>query len=341
VRVLVTGGCGFIGSNFVKLLLSARDDAEVVVVDALTYSGNLQNLQGLIGTRGFTFLRADIADRAAMLEAASGATAIVNFAAESHVDRSIEDAAPFIRTNIVGTQVLLEVAQEERVPLFLQISTDEVYGSLGSSGRFRESAPLAPSSPYSASKAAADLLVQAAIRTHSTPALILRSSNAYGPYQFPEKLIPLMITSAMEGRTLPVYGDGLHVRDWIHVEDLARAVLTLLESDVTTGIYNVGGGNERTNLEVVRTIVRLTGADEAQIQFVDDRPGHDRRYAMDYSRIADDLGWRPRREYEQGLAETVEWYSANQGWLDSVRSGDYRTFYDRQYSRRLGGCADT
>jgi len=307
----------------------------VVVLDDLTYAGNLENLSDLIGLDRFTFVRGNISDRKAALEAARNATAIVNFAAESHVDRSIHDAAPFIRTNIVGTQVLLEVVRELDIPLFLQVSTDEVYGSLGSSGRFTEISPLAPSNPYSASKAAADLLVQAAIRTHDSPALILRSSNAYGPYQFPEKLIPLMIANATEGKALPIYGDGLHVRDWVHVDDLANAVLAVLEDGRLGEIYNVGGANERTNLDVVRAIVRFTGAAESLLRFVDDRPGHDRRYAMDFSKITDELGWEPRLEFEEGLRETVEWYARNEAWVDSVRTGDYRAFYDKQYSAKL------
>ena len=338
MNLLVTGGCGFIGSNFVRVVLTTHRDVRVVVLDNLTYAGNLESLDDLLGLDGFTFIKGDIADRKAVLDAAHGVSAIVNFAAESHVDRSIQDAAPFIRTNIVGTQVLLVVAWEGGIARFLHWSPDDVLGSLVISGRFTETTPLAPSSPYSASKAGADLLVLAAIRTHSVPALVLRSSNAYGPYQFPEKLVPLMITNAMEGRALPVYGDGLHIRDWVHVDDVVRAALVLLEDGRLGEIYNVGGDNERTNLEIVRTVLRLTGASESLVRFVDDRPGHDRRYAMDFSKITDELGWQPQREFEEGLAETVEWYASNKPWLESVRSGDYRRFYDRQYSNRLGEC---
>ena len=341
MKLLVVGGCGFIGSNFVRFVLGEREDATVVVLDKLTYAGNLENLSDLVGHERFSFVKGDIADRGALLKAARGTTAIVNLAAESHVDRSIQDAAPFIHTNIVGTQVLLEVVRELRIPRFLQMSTDEVYGSLPATGKFQETTPLAPTSPYSASKAAGDLLVQAAIRTHSVPALILRSSNAYGPYQFPEKLIPLMIANAMEGRNLPLYGDGLHVRDWVHVNDVCTAVLALLEIGRIGEVYNVGGGNERTNLEIVWAVIEATGADESLMHLVEDRPGHDRRYAMDYSKIAEEVGWEPRQEFEQGLLQTVEWYASNQVWLNSVRSGEFRSFYEYQYLRGSSTEADS
>ena len=311
----------------------------MVVVDALTYAGNLDNLGDLLASERLRFVRADIVDGDAMLEAGSGAAAIVNFAAESHVDRSIHCAAPFIRTNVLGTQVLLDASRELGIPRFLQISTDEVYGSLGPTGRFTESTPLKPSSPYSASKASADLLVRAAARTHGVRACILRSSNAFGPYQFPEKLIPLMISRALERRELPVYGDGLHVRDWIHVEDLVRAVLAVLEHGEDGEVYNVGGGSERTNLEVVRSVLRLTGRDDSLIRFVEDRPGHDRRYAMDFAKITETLGWEPELEFTRALEETVRWYEENVAWLESVRSGEYLSYYDRQYADRPSGDA--
>ncbi len=335
MNLMVTGGCGFIGSHFARHVLAERSEASVLVFDDLTYAGNLENLSDLLDSRRFTFFKGDIADRNAVLRAAGDVTAIVNFAAESHVDRSIHDAAPFLRTNVLGTQVLLEAAMELDVPRFLQISTDEVYGSLGPSGKFTEATPLAPNSPYSASKAAADLLVRAAVETHSAPALILRSSNAFGPYQFPEKLIPLMISSALAGDVLPVYGDGLHVRDWIHVDDLVSAVLTVLEGGRVGEIYNVGGDQEAQNLDVVRSIVSLTGASESQIRFVDDRPGHDRRYAMDFSKLDNELGWRPLRDFETGLRDTIDWYRQNDAWVESVRSGAYQRFYERQYSAGL------
>jgi dTDP-glucose 4,6-dehydratase len=295
----------------------------------------LQNLADVVDDPRFEFVRGDIADAAAVAAALSDVDAVVNFAAESHVDRSILDATPFIRTNIAGTHVLLDGALACGIDRFLQISTDEVYGSLGPVGKFTESTPLAPNSPYSASKAGADLLVYAYHRTHGVPTIILRSSNAYGPYQFPEKLIPLMISNALGGRTLPVYGDGQHVRDWVHVEDLSSAVLTVLESGATGEVYNVGGGNELPNLFVVESIVELTGAPREVLQFVPDRPGHDRRYAMDHSKITELLGWQPERDFERGLAETVTWYLSNTEWVASVQSGEYRDYYDRQYSARL------
>ena len=301
MKLLVTGGCGFIGSNFVRYLLQARSEWEVTVLDLLTYSGNLGNVSDLVPCPRFRFRKGDIGDPDAVARTAAGVDAIVNFAAESHVDRSILEAMPFTRTNTLGTQVLLEAARSARIGRFLQISTDEVYGSLGPTGRFREDTPLTPNSPYSASKAAADLLVRAYVQTHALPAIVLRSSNAYGPYQFPEKLIPLTIANASQGKPLPVYGDGLHVRDWVHVLDLCEAILQVLERGRTGEVYNVGGSNERTNLDVVRAIVELTGTSKSLIRFVQDRPGHDRRYAMDFTKIQTELGWRPRRAFEEGL----------------------------------------
>jgi dTDP-glucose 4,6-dehydratase len=335
MRTFVTGGCGFIGSNFVRHLLSVRPDIDVVVFDLLTYAGNLANFADLFGDSRLTFVRGDIGDHAAVSAAVLGASAIVNFAAESHVDRSILDSGPFVRTNVVGTQVLLDVALKLGVERFVQVSTDEVYGSLGRAGRFTETSPLAPNSPYSASKAAADLLVRAWVHTYGLPAVVVRSSNAYGPYQFPEKLIPLMIVNAMAGEALPVYGDGLQVRDWVHVLDLSEAILAVLEHGRNGEVYNVGGAHEVPNLEVVRAIVALTNASPSLIRFVTDRPGHDRRYAMDHSRITAELGWRPGRAFQEGLAETVSWYRGNPGWVTAVRSGEYRSYYERQYGVRL------
>jgi dTDP-glucose 4,6-dehydratase len=335
MKLLATGGCGFIGSNFVRYVLNERIDWEVRVLDSLTYSGNLGNVSDLIPCQRFRFLRGDIADRDAVAAAAAGVDVIVNFAAESHVDRSILEATPFIRTNILGTQVLLEAMRSSRIGRFVQISTDEVYGSLGSTGWFREDSALAPNSPYSASKAAADLLVRAYLQTHAVPALVLRSSNAYGPYQFPEKLIPLMIAHASEGKPLPVYGDGRHVRDWVHVLDLCEAILQVVERGRTGHVYNVGGGNERTNLEVVNAIVEFTGAPKTLVRFVPDRPGHDRRYAMDFTKIRTELGWRPQRAFGDGLRKTVEWYTRERAWVQSVASGEYRSYYEQQYGARL------
>ena len=314
MKLLVTGGCGFIGSNFVRYLLQARSEWEVTVLDLLTYSGNLGNVSDLVPCPRFRFRKGDIGDPDAVARTAAGVDAIVNFAAESHVDRSILEAMPFTRTNTLGTQVLLEAARSARIGRFLQISTDEVYGSLGPTGRFREDTPLTPNSPYSASKAAADLLVRAYVQTHALPAIVLRSSNAYGPYQFPEKLIPLTIANASQGKPLPVYGDGLHVRDWVHVLDLCEAILEVLERGRTGEVYNVGGGNERTNLDVVHAIVELTGSSKSLIRFVQDRPGHDRRYAMDFTKIRTEL-------------------------VESVASGEYRNYYERQYGARLAAAA--
>jgi dTDP-glucose 4,6-dehydratase len=335
MRVLVTGGCGFIGSNFVRYLLDTRDDAEVVVLDLLTYAGNLENLAPLAGDSRLTVERGDIADRELVSRVVEGCQAVVNFAAETHVDRSILEAAPFIRTNVVGTHVLLEVVRAQKIPRFVQISTDEVYGSLDSTGRFTEESPLAPNSPYSASKAAADLLVRAYVTTHRLPAIVVRSSNAYGPHQFPEKLIPLMIANALAGEALPVYGDGLHVRDWVHVADLCKAIVKVLERGQLGQVYNVGGGNELTNIAVVRELLAILDRPASLIRFVPDRPGHDRRYAMNHGKISRELGWQPQRSFRDGLRETIRWYGDNQSWLESVRTGAYRGYYERQYGERL------
>jgi dTDP-glucose 4,6-dehydratase len=335
MKLLVTGGCGFIGSNFVRHALEVRPDLEVTILDLLTYAGNLENLADRLDDPRLRFVKGDIADTETVAAAAQGVDAVVNFAAETHVDRSILDAAPFVRTNVVGTQTLLDVCRDLEVPRFLQVSTDEVYGSLGPRGRFTETSALTPNSPYSASKAAADLLVRAYVRSYGLPALILRSSNAYGPYQFPEKLIPLMIANIFAGESLPVYGDGQHVRDWVHVLDLCEAIWQVLERGAVGEIYNVGGGNELANLTLVRLLLQVAGGPETLIRFVQDRPGHDRRYAMDYGKIQQALGWRPRRDFQAGLRETVQWYAAHHAWVASVRSGEYRRYYERQYDRRL------
>jgi dTDP-glucose 4,6-dehydratase len=339
MNLLVTGGAGFIGSSYVRLVRRSRPNDRVVNVDVLTYAGNLENLRDLESDPGHVFVRADIRDAEAMRDILGRhrIDAIVNFAAESHVDRSILSAQPFLDTNVGGTLCLLEAARAAGVRRFVQVSTDEVYGSLGPTGAFEETTPIAPRSPYSASKAAADHFVLAFHHTHGMDVVITRCSNNYGPYQFPEKLIPLMILNAFEGKPLPVYGDGMQVRDWIHVDDHCTAVDAALTHGRSGEVYNVGAENERPNLDVVRGILHLAGRDESLIRHVPDRPGHDRRYAMNSRKIRDELGWRPRAEFETGLAETVAWYRFNAVWADRVRSGAYRDYYERQYAGRLAG----
>jgi dTDP-glucose 4,6-dehydratase len=343
VNLLVTGGAGFIGSSYVRRVRRARPDDLVVNVDVLSYAGNLENLRDLEGDARHVFVRADICDAAAMLEVmrTHAIDAVVNFAAESHVDRSIMSAQPFLETNVGGTLRLLEAARAVGVKRFLQVSTDEVYGSLGPIGAFEETTPVAPRSPYSASKAAADHFVMAFHHTHGMDTVITRCSNNYGPYQFPEKLIPLMILNAFDNQSLPVYGDGLYVRDWIHVDDHCDAVDAVLTRGRSGEVYNIGASNERPTLDVVRAILRLTGRDQSLVRHVPDRPGHDRRYAMNAEKLRAELGWRPRHTFEAGLAETVAWYRANPAWTERVRSGAYRDYYDRQYASRLAGTTDS
>ncbi len=337
MNLLVTGGAGFIGSAYVHLVRRARPDDLVVNVDVLTYAGNLENLTDLEGDARHIFVRADIRDGAAMLDLMKqhAIDAVVNFAAESHVDRSIMSAQPFLDTNVAGALRLLEAARAAGVKRFLQVSTDEVYGSLGPTGAFVETTPLSPRSPYSASKTAADHFVMAFHHTHGMDTVITRCSNNYGPNQFPEKLIPLMVLNAFDDKPLPVYGDGMQVRDWIHVDDHCEAIDLVLRGGRAGEVYNVGASNERPNLDVVRAILRHCGKDESLIRYVPDRPGHDRRYAMDSTKIQSELGWRPRHVFEQGLQETVAWYRANGAWTERVRSGAYRDYYDRQYAVRL------
>jgi dTDP-glucose 4,6-dehydratase len=333
--ILVTGGAGFIGSNFVHLLVEERPDWRIVNLDALTYAGNLENLTAIEGHPGYTFVKGDVAEEAdvrrAFEAAGDGDVDVVHFAAESHVDRSIVSGVPFVRSNVLGTQILLDVARERGVARFVHVSTDEVYGSLGASGLFTEETPLAPNSPYSASKTASDLFVRAAFHTHGFPGIITRCSNNYGPYQFPEKLIPLMIANASEDRSLPVYGDGLNVRDWLYVRDHCEAVLAVLEKGVPGEVYNIGGNNEWTNLDIVKRILELLGKPESLITFVKDRPGHDRRYAIDASKIERELGWSPRYTFEDALPRTIAWYQSQAEWLQRVRSGAYREYYRQQY----------
>jgi dTDP-glucose 4,6-dehydratase len=334
--ILVTGGAGFIGSNFVQLVLRSRPGWQVVNLDALTYAGNLENLKDVERDPRHVFVQGDIceaADVARAFAACTGPVSVVHFAAESHVDRSIQSGLPFVKTNVLGTQVLLDESRARKVERFLHVSTDEVYGSLGSSGLFTEETPLAANSPYSASKAASDLLVRAAFHTHGFPGLITRCSNNYGPYQFPEKLIPLMIANASEGKDLPVYGDGLNVRDWLYVEDHCEALLATLERGQPGEVYNIGGNNEYPNLAIVKLILATLGKPESLIRFVKDRPGHDRRYAIDAGKIGRELGWQPRFRFEQALPRTIQWYQSHPEWLQRVRSGAYRDYYTRQYGR--------
>ena len=347
-NVLVTGGAGFIGSNFVAMMAKAHPEWLIVNVDALTYAGNLKNLEGIEGNH--VFIKGDITDRAQIkaLFDEYGFDYVVNFAAESHVDRSIKDPEVFLRTNVLGTQCLLDNAKanwetgkdEQGYPVyrdgvkFLQVSTDEVYGALGKTGMFTETTPLAPNSPYSASKAAADMIVRAYGQTFKLPVNITRCSNNYGPYQFPEKLIPLMIGNALEDKSLPVYGDGMQVRDWLHVCDHCSAIETVLISGKPGEVYNIGGNNEKANLEIVKTILNTLKKPVSLITYVEDRLGHDRRYAIDNTKIKDELGWEPRYTFEQGIAETIEWYTGNLEWLDNVRSGAYMEYYDAYYSEK-------
>lgn len=334
----MTGGAGFIGSNLIRLLLAEREDVEVVDLDLLTYAGNPANLADVDPDR-HRLVHGDVCDPAVVASALEGVDAVMHLAAETHVDRSIQSGAPFVRTNVLGTQTLLAAALEAKVPRFLHCSTDEVYGELpwqdpdapGPRERFTEDTPIQPRSPYSASKAASDHLALAYHRTYGLDVVVTRCSNNYGPYQFPEKLIPLCVTHALEGLPLPVYGDGLNVRDWIHVEDHCRGMIAALERGAAGRVYNFGGDAERTNLQVVRRILAATGRGEDSIRFVKDRPGHDRRYAVDSARARRELGWVPRVAFERGLDETVAWYRDHADWWRAVKSGAYREYYDRQY----------
>jgi dTDP-glucose 4,6-dehydratase len=330
VRIVVTGGAGFIGSNFVRYLLARHEDVEVVNLDKLTYAGNLENLRDVENDPRYRFVRRDICDAPAVRAVVDGADAVVNFAAETHVDRSISGPQDFIRTDVLGTHTLLEAVRELAVPRYVQISTDEVYGST-EAGSFTEESDLAPSSPYSASKAGADLLVQAYHRTFGTPTLITRSSNNYGPNQYPEKIVPLFITNAIDDQALPVYGDGLNVRDWLYVDDNCAAIDTVLRAGKVGEIYNIGGGNEVQNLTLTRRILELLGKGDDLIRFVGDRPGHDRRYAVDCAKVRA-LGWEPAIPFEAGLERTVAWYRDNAAWWRRLKSGEWREYYERQYA---------
>ncbi len=337
MNVLVTGGCGFIGSNLVRHLRQVRPDWTIVNLDKLTYAGNLENLKDLEGDPKHVFVRGDINDKALLKDvfAKQHIDAVMHLAAESHVDRSILGPEEFIVTNVLGTQILLEAARTAKVKRFLQVSTDEVYGSLGPTGAFSETSPLQPSSPYSASKTSSDLIALAWHHTFGMDVVVTRCSNNYGAYQFPEKLIPLMVDNALKDKPLPVYGDGKNVRDWLHVEDHCAALLCALEKGKAGEVYNIGGNSERQNIEIVRRILQLTGKTEALIKYVQDRPGHDRRYAIDPTKIRTELGWTPKHTFEQGLEETVAWYVAQRPWVERVTTGAYRAYFETQYRARL------
>ena len=335
MKVLVTGGAGFIGSNFVRLLLSARRDVEIVNLDKLTYAGNPESLADVANDSRYQFIRGDITDRNVLRELFQhGFDAVAHFAAETHVDRSIEDASPFLNTNIFGTHCLLEAARNFPKVRFIHISTDEVYGSAPAGVAFKEESSLDPRSPYAASKASAEHFVTAYANTYGISSVILRCTNNFGPFQFPEKLIPLMIANASEDKPLPVYGDGLQERDWLFVEDYCGAITLALEKAKPGSIYNVSSGVSQPNLKIVRTILQLLGKPESLIQYVQDRPGHDRRYALDSSKIQRELGWSPLVSFEDGIRKTIQWYRSNPEWLDHARSGEYRNYYDRHYNRR-------
>ena len=336
MTILVTGGCGFIGSNFVKYMLDVHQDYNVVNLDKLTYAGNPENLEEITNNPHYQFVRGDICNRADVESCIrdSKVDIIINFAAESHVDRSIMGPAIFIETNVSGTNVLLDIAKEYKVERFIQISTDEVYGSLAATGKFTESTHLHPNSPYSASKASADLLALAYHHTFGLPVVITRCSNNYGPYQFPEKLIPLMIANAIDNKPLPVYGDGLNVRDWLFVIDHCAAIDVVMQKGTVGEIYNIGGNNEWKNIDIVRLLLKNLEKPESLIKFVKDRLGHDRRYAIDASKIEGEFGWKPSVTFEEGLKTTIEWYLKHESWWRRIISGEYKHYYQKMYGNR-------
>jgi dTDP-glucose 4,6-dehydratase len=332
VRLLVAGGAGFIGSNFIRHVLRAHPDDTIVNFDKLTYAGNLQNLADVAGDPRYSFLHGDICDAKAVRDALPGVDAVVNFAAQSHVDRSLAEPDEFVRTDVFGVFTLLEAVRELRIPRFLHISTDEVYGSLAQ-GSARESDAVRPSNPYSASKAGGDLLALAYRHTHRVPVLITRSSNNFGPFQYPEKVIPLFITNALEGESLPLYGDGRNVRDWLYVLDNCEAIDLVLRRGADGEVYNIGGGHEVENVTLTRQILTLLGKPDSLIKPVPDRPGHDRRYSVDCAKIQA-LGWRPRHHFDEALAETVRWYREHEAWWRPLKTGEFRTYYQQHYGNR-------
>ncbi len=348
-NILITGGAGFIGSNFVKYMLKEHPNYNIINLDNLTYAGNLANLEDIKDNEKYTFIKADIRDSEKIEEVFrnNNITSVINFAAESHVDRSIEEPEVFLTTNIIGTQVLLDIAKKywkvnpkdkyckkykEEVK-FLQVSTDEVYGALGDTGLFTETMPLMPNSPYSASKASADLIVRAYKETFGMPVNITRCSNNYGPYQFPEKLIPLIINNCLNEKSLPIYGDGMQIRDWLHVSDHCSAIDTVFHKGEDGETYNIGGNNEKANIEIVKLIIKTLGKSEDLIEYVKDRPGHDRRYAIDNTKITTKLGWKPMYTFEQGIKETIQWYIDNSNWIERIVSGEYMEYYDQMYMK--------
>lgn len=328
-RLLVTGGAGFIGSNFVRYILSRYPEYQVVVLDKLTYAGNLANLADVADSPNYRFVKGDICDQQLVDSLVAEADAIVNFAAETHVDRSILDAGSFIQTDVYGTFVLLEAARKHRTQRFLQVSTDEVYGDIPT-GSSREDDPLRPRSPYSASKAGGEMMVQAYYVTHGLPVLLTRGSNNYGPYQYPEKLIPVLITNALDDQELPIYGDGQQIRDWLYVLDHCTGIDVVLHHGEVGEAYNIGGGNERINLDIAGLVLEILGKPRSLLRFVKDRPGHDRRYSLDCGKLRH-LGWEPTRNFEEGLAETVRWYVANEAWWRPLKSGEYWEYYKKNY----------
>ncbi len=334
MKILVTGGAGFIGSNFIRHVLGVGNSYAILNYDKLTYAGNLANLDSVEGYPNYRFVRGDVCDAAAVETSMRGCDAVVHFAAESHVDRSIYEPAPVVQTNITGTFTLLEIARKLSVQRFVHVSTDEVYGDIPPGAFADENSSLRPSSPYSASKAGADLLVMSYVRTYGFPALITRSSNNYGPYQFPEKFVPLMITNALNEKPLPIYGDGRQQRDWLHVEDNCRGILTVLEKGKIGEIYNIGGLDLEENLALARRLLRLTGKQDSLLSYVQDRPGHDRRYALNCKKIETELGWKPMISLEDGFRRTIDWYKNNKKWLDNVHAGEYRSYYEKYYENR-------
>lgn len=334
MKLFVTGGAGFIGSNFIRHVLGLRKGYAVVNFDKLTYAGNLANLESVAQDPNYSFVRGDICGAGAVQSAMAGCDAVVHFAAESHVDRSIYEPAASIETNVKGTFVLLEIARQLGIQRFVHISTDEVYGDLPAETFADENAPLRPSSPYSASKASADLLVLSYVRTYNFPALITRSSNNYGPFQFPEKFLPLMIANALDNKPLPIYGDGKQQRDWLHVEDNCRGIIVVLDEGRVGEVYNIGGLDVVENLSMARRILKLTGKPDSMLLSVKDRPGHDRRYALDCSKIQRELGWNPVVRLDEGIKRAIDWYKSNQKWLAGVQGGEYKSYYEKYYEHR-------